>query len=244
MNTKIISLFDYTGEMGKPWAASGYDVYCVDTQHPEGLTLNHLGEGIHAIGCDAKNFEHDYPELLKGVHMLFSFPPCTDLAVSGAPHFAKKLKANPNYRKEAMDLVYLGGKLGEKLGCPWFIENPVSVISTEWRKPNHVFDPFEFGGYIPAAEAEHPNPEWRKYIAPLDAYTKLTCIWTGGESFVFPNFKPVPLPADYKYSKQHTLLGGKSLKTKNIRSATPRGFALAMFEANKERNFTSNKKVV
>ena len=34
------------------------------------------------------------------------------------------------------------------------------------------------------------------------------------------------------YSDQHNKLGGKSLKTKNIRSATPRGFAQAVFEAN------------
>ena len=34
------------------------------------------------------------------------------------------------------------------------------------------------------------------------------------------------------YSDQHKKLGGKSLKTKNIRSATPRGFALAVFKEN------------
>lgn len=35
-------------------------------------------------------------------------------------------------------------------------------------------------------------------------------------------------------STQYKKLGGKSLKTKNIRSATPRGFARAVYQANKE----------
>lgn len=36
------------------------------------------------------------------------------------------------------------------------------------------------------------------------------------------------------YSTQHLKLGGKSQRTKDIRSATPRGFAIAVYEANKE----------
>jgi hypothetical protein len=36
-------------------------------------------------------------------------------------------------------------------------------------------------------------------------------------------------------SLQHRKLGGKSLKTKNIRSATPRGFAKAVYLSNKEK---------
>ena len=47
-----------------------------------------------------------------------------------------------------------------------------------------------------------------------------------------PDKKPVEVDAGY--SDQHKKLGGKSLKTKNIRSATPRGFAKAVFLANKE----------
>ena len=45
-----------------------------------------------------------------------------------------------------------------------------------------------------------------------------------------PDKKPVDVEPGY--SDQHKKLGGKSLKTKNIRSATPRGFAQAVFESN------------
>ena len=51
-----------------------------------------------------------------------------------------------------------------------------------------------------------------------------------GNGFIEPIAKPVA--CDAGYSDQHKKLGGKSLKTKNIRSATPRGFAKAVFIAN------------
>jgi hypothetical protein len=46
-----------------------------------------------------------------------------------------------------------------------------------------------------------------------------------------PDRKPVECDS-FGSSTQHRKLGGKSMKTKNIRSATPRGFARAIFEAN------------
>ena len=71
--------------------------------------------------------------------------------------------------------------------------------------------------------------EYPEYIKPRDAYPKKTCLWTGGE-FVMPEKMPVDISPGY--SDQHKKLGGKSERTKNIRSATPRGFAKAVFLAN------------
>jgi hypothetical protein len=72
---------------------------------------------------------------------------------------------------------------------------------------------------------------WPKHIPNRDAYTKETYLWTGN-GFVFPEKKPVEPVLIKGSSPQWAKLGGKSLKTKNIRSATPRGFALAVYEAN------------
>ena len=52
-----------------------------------------------------------------------------------------------------------------------------------------------------------------------------------GGGFVMPEKMPVHVGPGY--SAQHKKLGGKSLKTKNIRSETPRGFAMAVFLANR-----------
>jgi hypothetical protein len=225
----VISLYDFTGEALKPWAKAGYTCIALDLQHK----TNYVKDGIEYRQFDA-NDVHDINNLLEEfegkVSFLSAFPPCTDLAVSGARHFAAKKLADPLYREKALKLVKVSMYLGYRFNCPYYVENPVSVISTEIRKPDYIFHPYEYGGYIPGFDAKHPT--WPEYIAPSDAYTKKTCLWVGN-GFNMPKRKPVQLPVDYKYSAQHRLLGGKSLKTKNIRSATPRGFANAVYQANR-----------
>jgi hypothetical protein len=164
----------------------------------------------------------------RDVRFVMGWPVCTDMAVSGAAHFAKKRVADPDFQTKAAGYAMDCARLAETLGVPYMVENPVSVLSTLWRKPDHTFHPFEFGGYIPADQGAHPT--WPDYIAPFDAYSKKTCLWTGG-GFVMPDRKPVECDS-FGSSTQHRKLGGKSMKTKNIRSATPRGFARAIFEAN------------
>jgi len=230
-------LFDKTGIMAKPWADKGYICFCFDGQHPAGITLSSEHKNIYNVGYwfdtevsdDALRFnvasvldtvkEHD-------VKFMFSFPECTDLAVSGAAHFAKKRAIDPLFQERALMMFKLSVAVANALGCPYGIENPVSVASTLFRKPDHIFHPWHYGGYLPENDI---HPLYPAHIVPRDAYPKKTCIWSGN-GFNMPERKPVQAPAGH--SKQHTKLGGKSLKTKNIRSATPRGFALATFKSN------------
>lgn len=230
---RVIFLFDYTGIMAKPWADAGYLCYCIDGQHPKGVTKsNH--ENILNVGMWISNSEYSEQENLSNIlnitgvdiDLVFGFPECTDLAVSGAAHFAKKKSNDPLFQVKALRLVKLVEKLGDKLKCPWALENPVSVISTMWRKPDFSFHPYEYGGYLPDNDN---HPLYPEYIKPRDAYPKKTCIWSGN-GFVMPG--KLPVHCDDGYSNQHKKLGSKSLKTKNIRSATPRGFALAVFKSN------------
>lgn len=239
---KAIFLFDYTGIMARPWVLAGYDCYCFDGQHNEGISnpcffeggkrYNYKNVGMwfsNEITGDISGDDADKIISITGsdISFVFGFPECTDLAVSGAAHFASKRDKNPFFQDEAMVLVKLVKMLGDKLKCPWALENPVSVISTKWRKPDFSFHPHEFGGYLPENDK---HPTYPEYIKPRDSYPKKTCIWHGG-GFIEPIKKPVYV--DPGYSDQHKKLGGKSIKTKNIRSATPRGFALAVFDANK-----------
>ena len=78
------------------------------------------------------------------------------------------------------------------------------------------------------------HPRWPEYIAPRDAYKKKTCLWTGND-FVMPTKVAVDPEAYHGngYSTSMMKLGGKSQRTKDIRSATPRGFAIAIHDANK-----------
>ena len=233
MEKVVLSLYDFTGEAVKPWAQRGHACYCFDIQHDGrvehfdgGGSITYRKADLHSI-----NTIFDIQREFEGSNVVFGmgFPVCTDLAVSGAAHFKRKREANPDFQWQAATYAIWVADLFEALGCPYFVENPVSVLATLWRKPDHSFHPYEYGGWIPADQAEHPR--WAEYIAPFDAYSKKTCLWTGN-GFKMPIKAIVPCQ-NFGKSTQHSKLGGKSMKTKNIRSATPRGFALAVFHANK-----------
>lgn len=202
----VISLFDYTGTMVRPWVEAGYKAVIVDIQHPSGMTEE---EGVIKVGADIRAGWMPPREMLDDVRCVFAFPPCDHLAVSGARWFKGK-----GLRKLALsvDLFATAAEVSEWIGAPYMIENPVSTISTYWRKPDHVFHPHHYTAY-----------------SPEDNYTKTTCIWTGN-GFVMPEPHKnllLPDPDD----RIHKAPPGKDRK--NFRSATPEGFSMAVYEANK-----------
>ena len=231
----VISLYDFTGEAVRPWAEAGYECWCYDIQHT--YRKEAVGRGsIHYAYADLHdhntlNAIQDGSTSRGGVAFGMAFPVCTDMAVSGAAWFEKKRQANPSFQDEAVSYALWCVKLFNSMAVPFFVENPISVLATKWRKPDHKFHPYEYGGYIPEAEAEHPR--WPEYIPAHDAYKKATCLWTGN-GFKMPEPRAVDPEAYYGngYSKAMMKLGGKSQRTKDIRSATPRGFARAVYEAN------------
>ena len=227
----VISLYDFTGEACRPWAEAGYTCYAYDIQHPvEGRTegnITYRHADLHKVSTFEALVE-EFGDNGPLVEFGMAFPVCTDMAVSGAAWFKKKAAVDPEFQTKAVNYATLCADFFEALGVPYFIENPVSVLATKWRKPDYSFHPYEYGGYISDSQAAHPR--WPEYIAPRDAYPKKTCLWTGG-GFVMPTKVSVTVPTGY--STQHKKLGGKSQRTKDIRSATPRGFAKAICEANK-----------
>jgi hypothetical protein len=196
----VLSLCDLTGNMVRPWAEAGYRCICVDLQHPDQAATDGL---IARVKADVRAY---LPPLEKYA-MVFAFTPCTDLAVSGARWFAAK---GLGRLAEALATADACRRLCEWSRAPWMLENPVSTLSTYWRRPDHMFDPCDYGGY------GHPE----------DAYAKKTCLWTGG-GFVMPAPRPV---APVRGSKMHLMT--PSPERANLRSETPRGFARAVFEAN------------
>lgn len=236
----VLSLFDYTGIMVRPWAEAGYECICVDIQHPAEGRFEEVGKGnISYVKLDLsfKSPDWEILEELSDVVMLFGFPVCTDLSISGAKHWEGKREINPAFQHIATRPASMIEDLGKKLKCKYMIENPRSMLSKLWRKEDHVFEPYEYGGYLPGNDK---HPTYPDVIPGRDAYNKTTCIWSGG-GFIMPIKSPVePQFALYRRGNGEILkvstivarTGGKSLKTKNIRSATPRGFAKAVFIAN------------
>ena len=231
----VISLYDFTGEALKPWAEAGYTCHAFDIQHDEAGWVDRFDGGGSIRFHKADLHDHN---TLNAIHSAFAdkpvvfgmaFPVCTDMAVSGARHFKRKAEANPSFQDEAVSYAVWCARLFNSLHVPYFVENPVSVLATKWRKPDYSFHPYEYGEYLSDAEAVHPR--WPDYIAERDAYTKKTCLWTGN-GFRMPTKIPTCKPTGY--STQHLKLGGKSQRTKDIRSATPRGFAKAIYEFNSQ----------
>lgn len=225
----VWSLFDGSGIMGWKWALNGYKVYCFnfdagDHGGYEAVRVKHENI-IYVNSWIDESFNPEvagYPR----PDIIFAFPPCTDMAVSGAAHFARKAAKDPMFQVKAVNTARVAAKIADKYGCPYMIENPVSVLSSKWRKPDHSFHPYEYGGYLPQNDV---NPFFPEYINAQDSYPKKTCLWTGN-GFKMPPRKTVPVAPGY--SEQHKKLGGKSAKTKVIRSLTPRGFADAVFLSN------------
>jgi hypothetical protein len=107
-----------------------------------------IKRGHDAISCDLLPTDVDGPHyqgdifdiINDGFDLMIAHPPCTDLAVSGAAHFAKK-RADGRQQK-SIDFFM---KLAESNIPKYAIENPVSIMSTVWRKPNQIIQPWMFG---------------------------------------------------------------------------------------------------
>jgi len=250
----VLSLYDFTGEALKPWATAGYTCHAFDIQHegtqPDventqffagGGSISYRHADLHKVSTFkallAEFWDADLPVVFG-----MSFPVCTDMSVSGAAWFASKAERDPDFQINAVNHAVACSVFFEDLGVPYFVENPVSVLATKWRKPDYSFHPYEYGGYIDDDQAEHPR--WPEYIAPRDAYKKKTCLWTGG-GFAMPDKVAVDCEGYHGngYSTAMMKLGGKSQRTKDIRSATPRGFAIAVHMANAIENSIKKEKV-
>ena len=154
----------------------------------------------------------DWIPPLEDYRIVFSFSPCEDMAVSGVRWFKDK---GLSALALGIKLFSRGKEIGEWSKAPWMVEHPVSTISSYYRKADYIFNPYEFDGYT----QEDNN------------YNKKTCIWYGN-GFEVPVIKKPSVNPDDRIHKMPP-----SKDRANLRSATPMGFANAVFAANEGYNF-------
>lgn len=135
MHYDIISLFDRSGVMVKPWRDAGYSTLTIDIE-----SARHDGPSLQADALDLPPLSAD---------IVFAFPPCTHLAGSGARWWEAK---GPRALEEALSLVDAARRLCDTADY-WMLENPVGRLSTHWRKPDWTFNPCEYAGYSDESEA-------------------------------------------------------------------------------------------
>ena len=91
--------------------------------------------------------------------MIIAFPPCTDLCVSGARWFKEKIA--DGRQQAAIDFFMLFANANcDKVA----IENPIGIMSTKYKKPSQIIQPWQYG----------------------HGETKATCLWLKG----LPNLEP------------------------------------------------------
>lgn len=134
---KVLIACEYSGIVRKAFTLKGHKTYSCD------LLPSEIKGGRH-LQCDLATIINDKWDLI------IAFPPCTHLAVSGAKHFAEKIK--DGRQRQAIDFFMMV----VNCKCTFVaIENPVGIMSTVWRKPNQIIQPYQFG----------------------DSYKKTTCLW-------------------------------------------------------------------
>lgn len=203
----ILSLCDHSGAWSQPYRDAGYHVIQVDLK----------------CGQDVRLFKWQ----ALPIHGILAAPPCTEFAGSGAQYW--KAKDEDGRTLEAKAIVDACAALVALYSPEWWVlENPVGRLKYWYGPETFSFDPCDFGGYMEEGETSSP-------LAPeRDAYTKKTLLWGRFKPPVLKPVTPIFVQASNgdNYSPIGMLTGGKSEKTKEIRSMTPKGFARAFFQAN------------
>ncbi|MGI6227326.1 MAG: hypothetical protein ACOYJ1_13835 [Peptococcales bacterium] len=156
----------------------------VACEESQAVTKEFRRLGHEAYSCDIEPCSGGYPEwhlqqdvtelLNQKWDMILAFPPCTYLTVTGnrwfnVQRYGEKAIQRIKDRKEAIKFFMMFANADcEKV----VIENPVGIMSTEWRKPDQIIQPYEFG----------------------DPYEKKTCLWIKGLPKLIPVNQVEPPP--------------------------------------------------
>ena len=179
--------------------------------------------GHEAFSCDILPCSGGHPEwhyqqdvfevIEKGWDMMIAFPPCTHLASSGARHFKQKIA--DGRQQQGIDFFM---KLANADIDRIAIENPIGVMSTKYRKPDQIIQPYQFGD-----KAQKSTCLWLKNLPKLEP----TNIVDKGEFFEFISKKGVKKRMPMWYYK--ALQDAKTPQQRStLRSKTFDGIARAM----------------
>lgn len=131
---KVLIACEFSGIVRDAFAARGHDAWSCDLLPGEGY---------------GKHIQGDVTEIVKAIIMdrpspkwdlVIAHPPCTHLAVCGAPSFPEKIKNGS--QQLAIDFFMMFAHLPVPRIA---IENPISIMSSKWRKPDQIVQPAYFG---------------------------------------------------------------------------------------------------
>jgi hypothetical protein len=178
---KILIACEFSGIIRTCFNRAGHSAYSCDL----------LDSEIYARG--GRHIKGDVLDILNdGWDIMIAHPPCTHLAVSGARWFKYK-------HDEQVEAIEFFMKLVNANVDQICIENPISIMSTKYRKPDQIIHPWQFG----------------------HGETKSTCLWLKG----LPKLTPTNI-VDGREQRIHKMPPSKN-RWKD-RSRTYWGIAKAM----------------
>ncbi len=230
----LIDLFDHSGHASQPYRDAGWNVLQVDIKN-----------GIDIMTWNYQVAIGELVRLNSKIGLLAAIP-CTDFACSGAKHFAKKDSNGETAKSDMLvDKVYEIKNYIETVYWLnfWRVENPRSRIHNRHKwlgSVKHKFNPCDYAGYTVPTFAEchelellrgtdmmDASKEELNLVLGVGAYNKETWLWGDFNQMTKQYIQPV-----WKENPGWRLYGGKSERTKELRSIDPIGFCRAFYEAN------------
>jgi len=211
--------------------------YLIGCEESQAVTIELRKLGIIAFSCDTEPSSGGHPEwhiqedVLKvidehpEIKVGIFFPPCTHLAVSGAPSFAKKRE--DGRQQEGIDFFM---KLINAKIHSIAVENPIGIMSRLYRKPDQIVQPYFFGD-----EFQKTTCLWLKNLPPLhhnsepDLFTEETTHVGKGEFFHWVDSKSGKAKKQPQwYADAFLNKKNNAVSVGNTRSKTFHGLAVAM----------------
>ena len=180
---RVLVACEESQEVCQAFRARGHEAYSCDIQPCSG-------------GHPEWHIQDDVLKHLDGWDLIIAHPPCTDLAVSGARWFPEKQK-NGQQQKSIVFFMQLALAPCDRVA----VENPISIMSSAWRKPDQIIQPWMFG----------------------HGEVKATCLWIKG----LPLLKPTEI-VDGREARIWRM--GPSASRARDRAKTYPGIARAMAE--------------
>ena len=140
---KLLVACEFSGAVRDAFSKLGHDAWSCDLL-PSETPGQHIQGDLRAV--DLASFD-----------LVIAHPPCTHLAVSGARWWPLK-------RAEQAESVAFVRWIADN-APRYVIENPVGLLSTVWRKPDQIIQPWQHG----------------------HGETKATCLWLSGPPPLVPS---------------------------------------------------------
>lgn len=163
---KVLVACEESQEVCKAFRALGHEAYSCDIQEPSGghPEWHILGDALEAIEGGRVTTMDGQTHDVGRWDLLIAHPPCTYLAVSGNRWFNTE-----RYGEKAVRRLELRGEAAAFFMafvnadvCKIAVENPVGYMSTHYRKPDCIIQPYMFG-----APERKSTCLWLKGLPPL-----------------------------------------------------------------------------